>query len=168
MRKIEIRKLSKRYDVRKLNSDDVQMIYSFCKRNTQYYKYCGKEPTIELIEKDLEITPPGIPIEQKYYIGFFDNDKLVAVMDLEDGYPDEDYAYIGFFMMNHEKQGNGIGTQIITEVFKYLKELGFQKCMLGIDKDNPQSNHFWRKNGFEVIREVVQEEGTILVAEKEL
>ena len=39
MRKIEIRKLSKRYDVRKLNSDDVQMIYSFCKRNTQYYKY---------------------------------------------------------------------------------------------------------------------------------
>ena len=40
--------------------------------------------------------------------------------------------------------------------------------MLGIDKNNPQSNHFWRKNGFEVIREVVQEEGTILVAEKEL
>lgn len=24
----------------------------------------------ELIEKDIEITPPGIPIEQKYYIGF--------------------------------------------------------------------------------------------------
>ena len=30
----------------------------------------------ELIEKDIEITPPGIPIEQKYYIGFFDNDKF--------------------------------------------------------------------------------------------
>lgn len=46
------------------------MIYAFCKRNTQYYEYCGKEPSIELIEKDIEITPPGIPIEQKYYIGF--------------------------------------------------------------------------------------------------
>ena len=80
MRKIEIRKLSKRYDVRKLNSDDIQMIYSFCKRNTQYYKYCGKELTIELIEKDLEITPPGILIEQKYYIGFFDNGNLVAII----------------------------------------------------------------------------------------
>ena len=32
MRKIEIKKLSKRYDVRKLNSDDVQMIYTFCKK----------------------------------------------------------------------------------------------------------------------------------------
>ena len=50
----------------------------------------------ELIEKDIEITPPGIPIEQKYYIGFFDNDKLVAVMDLVDGYPTCDYVYIGF------------------------------------------------------------------------
>ena len=94
MRKIEIRKLSKRYDVRKLNSDDIQMIYSFCKGNTQYYKYCGKELTIELIEKDLEITPPGILIEQKYYIGFF--------------------------MMDCELQGKGIRSIIISEALEYL------------------------------------------------
>ena len=168
MHKIDIKKFSNRYDVRKLQYDDVELIYSFCKSNTQYYEYCGKEPSIELIERDLEITPPGLPIEQKYYIGFFDGDKLVAVMDLEDGYPEDHYAYIGFFMMEHELQGKGIGTQIISEVFEYLRELGFQKCMLGIDKDNPQSNHFWRKNGFEIIREVIQEEGTILVAEKQL
>lgn len=168
MYKIDIKMFSNRYDVRKLHQDDVELIYSFCKRNIQYYEYCGKEPSVELIERDLEITPPELSIEQKYYVGFFDRNKLVAVMDLEDGYPDEDYAYIGFFMMNHELQGNGIGTQIISEVFEYLRELGFQKCMLGIDKDNPQSNHFWKKNGFEVIREVVQEEGAILVAEKKL
>ena len=168
MHKIDIKKFSNRYDVRKLQHDEVALIYSFCKSNTQYYEYCGKEPSIELIERDLEITPPGLPIEQKYYIGFFDGDKLVAVMDLEDGYPEDHYAYIGFFMMEHELQGKGIGTQIISEVFEYLRELGFQKCMLGIDKDNPQSNHFWRKNGFEIIREVIQEEGTILVAEKQL
>ena len=71
-------------------------------------------------------------------------------------------------MMNSDMHGEGIGTKIILEVFEYLRELGFQKCMLGIDKDNPQSNHFWRKNGFEVIREVEQEEGTILVAERQL
>ena len=105
MKEIDIKKLSKRYTVRKLNLDDVQMIYAFCKRNTQYYEYCGKEPSIELIEKDIEITPPGIPIEQKYYIGFFDNDKLVAVMDLVDGYPTCDYVYIGFFMMVVFEQG---------------------------------------------------------------
>ena len=168
MHKIDIKMFSNRYDVRKLHHDDVDLIYSFCKRNIQYYEYCGKEPSVESIERDLEITPPELSIEQKYYVGFFDRNKLVAVMDLEDGYPDEDYAYIGFFMMNSELQGNGIGTQIISEIFEYLRKLGFRKCMLGIDKDNPQSNHFWKKNGFEVIREVVQEEGTILVAEREM
>ena len=168
MHNIDINKFSKRYNVRNLNHNDVEMIYSFCKSNTQYYEYCGKEPSIELIERDLKITPPDFPIEQKYYVGFFESDNLVAIMDLEDGYPDKDYAYIGFFMMNSELQGNGIGTQIISEIFEYLRELGFYKCMLGIDKDNPQSNHFWKKNGFEVVREVVQEEGTILVAEREM
>ncbi len=168
MKEIDIKKLSKRYTVRKLNLDDVQMIYAFCKRNTQYYEYCGKEPSIELIEKDIEIAPPGILIEQKYYIGFFDNDKLVAVMDLVDGYPACDYVYIGFFMMDCELQGNGIGSKIVSESLEYLSEQGFQKCQLGIDKDNPQSNHFWRKNGFEVIREVEIEEGIILAAEKQL
>ena len=61
MKRIEIKKLSEKYDIRKLNFDDVEMIYTFCKSNTQYYEYCGKELSIELIERDLRITPPGIP-----------------------------------------------------------------------------------------------------------
>ena len=71
-------------------------------------------------------------------------------------------------MMNRELQGLGIGSKIISEALAYLHGKGFEKCQLGIDRDNPQSNHFWRKNGFEVIREVKMEEGTILVAEKQL
>lgn len=166
--KIELRMFSKIYNVRKLNIDDVEMIYNLCKSNTQYYEYCGKELSIELIERDLEITPPGIPKEQKYYIGFFEDSKLIAIIDLIDGYPDSNCVYIGFFMMNSELQGAGIGSKIISEVLNYAKNQGFKKCQLGIDKDNPQSNHFWRKNGFEVIREVEIEEGIILVAEKQL
>ena len=168
MRKIEIRKLSKKYDVRKLNLDDVEIIYTFCKSNTQYYQYCGKNISKELIEHDIRITPPGIQMEQKYYIGFFENSMLVAIMDLIDGYPNSNSAFIGFFMMNRTLQGVGIGSRIISEVLNYLKEQSFEKCQLGIDKDNPQSNYFWRKIGFELIREVVQEEGVILVAEKQL
>lgn len=168
MDKIDIKNLSKRYNVRKLNLDDVEMIYTFCKRNTKYYEYCGKELSIELIENDLNIAPPNIPLEKKYYIGFFDNNSLVAIVDLITGYPNCDYVYIGFFMMNCDLQGKGIGSTIITEMLEYLHKQCFLKCQLGIDKNNPQSNHFWRKNGFEVIREIELDEGTILVAEKQL
>lgn len=168
MKKIEISQFSKQYDVRRLHFDDVEMIYAFCKSNTQYYAYCGKDISYELIESDMTIAPPGIPMERKYYIGFFEGGRLVAVMDLIDGYPDETCAYVGFFMMNRDLQGAGIGSGIIAEVLDYLKKQGFERCRLGIDKSNPQSNHFWRKNGFEVIREVVREEGTVLVAERQL
>lgn len=168
MKLIDIKKLSNKYQLRKLNQADVDMIYAFCKANTQYYEYCGKENSKELIEQDLELTPPGISAEQKYYVGFFEKEKLVAIMDLIDGYPDEDYAYIGFFMVNSGMQGVGEGSKIISEVFEYLQKLGFEKCMLAIDKDNPQSNHFWKKNGFEIIREVEIETGVVLVAERKI
>lgn len=49
-----------------------------------------------------------------------------------------------------------------------MKETGLKRVLLGIDKENPQSNAFWAKNGFSVIREVEQEEGAILLAEKGL
>ena len=38
--------------------------------------------------------------------------------------------------------------------------------MLGMDRDDPQSTHFWRKNGFRVVRELPQDEGIIQVAER--
>ena len=166
MKRVEVARLSNTYDVRKLTTDDVDMIHTFCAGNTQYYKYCGKELSVKLIENDLVALPPGISMEQKYYVGFFEKSKLIAVMDLIDGYPNAQTAYIGFFMMNHELQGQGIGTKIISEVFHYLHHLGFTHCRLGIDRDNPQSNHFWRKNSFQVIREVEYGSDFILVAEK--
>ena len=89
-------------------------------------------------------------------------------MDLIDGFPNDQTAYIGFYMINHELLGQGIGTKIISEVFHYLYQIGFTHCRLGIDRDNPQSNHFWKKNGFRVIREVMLEAGVILVSEKQL
>ena len=39
-------------------------------------------------------------MEDKYYLGFFAGDELVAVMDLILNYPKADIAFIGFFMMN--------------------------------------------------------------------
>lgn len=168
MKTLDLQTLSTRYAIRKLNFDDVEMILAFCQSNTQYYAYCGKAPTAELIRQDLQITPPGIPMEQKYYIGFFENHTLVAIMDLILGYPDSQSVFIGFFMMHIALQGAGIGSSIIAELLSAAKACGFQSCQLGIDQFNPQSNHFWRKNGFEVIREVVQEDGVIFVAQKYL
>ena len=165
---IDITKLSTNYHVYRLDDSDVDRIFELCMRNPQYYRYTEAEPTREEILKDLHITPPGIAASNKYYVGFYQDKELIAVMDLVDGYPKADIAYIGFFMMNLKYQGNQIGTAIISEVIDYLKSIGKTSVRLAIDKGNPQSSHFWKKNSFEVISETNVNGWNKLVAERKL
>ncbi len=163
---IDITKLSNHYVVRCLDSSDIDNIVELCRQNKEFYKHTEARPTSENIRDDMQATPPGIDLSSKYYFGFFDNQELVAVMDLVDGYPKADIAYIGFFMMNLKNQGKQIGTAIIGEVINYLESIGKTSVRLAIDKGNPQSTHFWKKNGFEIISEVDVNGWTKLVAEK--
>jgi hypothetical protein len=55
------------------------------------------------------------------------------------------------------------------EVYVHLKKSGFEHVRLGFAKGNPQSEHFWLKNGFERNDVEVPNEGyTVVVLEKEL
>ncbi len=165
---IDISRLSRAYDVRRLDDSDAEDILAFCRKNTLYYRYCGAEASLEQVRSDLHITPPGIGPEDKYYVGFFRDGQMAAVMDLIDGYPEPDIGFIGFFMMNADLQGKGTGSGIIAEVCACLKGLGKSAVRLGMAKDNPQATHFWKKNGFRVIQEADREGWTVLVAEKKL
>jgi len=97
--------------------------------------------------------PPGKTYEDKLYVGFFQEGFLVAVMDLILRHPDRETAFIGFFMMHSACQGKGTGSVIITECAAALRAQGFARIRLGVDKGNPQSNAFWRKNSFVVVDE---------------
>ena len=165
---IDISKLSKRYSVRILEEADIEMLVEICKQNTIFYEYTEARPTKENILDDMKETPPGIDMQDKYYFGFFDGRELVAIMDLIDGYPKAEIAYIGFFMMNPQYQGKQIGTAIIDEVIDYLLSTGKTSVRLAIDKGNPQSAHFWKKNGFDVLSEADVNGWTKLVAERKL
>ena len=165
---LDISGLSRRYAVRRMTDADADAILALCLQNTRFYDCCGQQPSRELVLNDLHMTPPGMDETSKYYVGFYDDSILVAVMDLIDGYPDPGTAFIGFFMMKKELQGQGLGTAIIGETAAYLKAIGKTAVRLAIDKDNPQSNHFWKKNGFHVLQEVERAGWTVLVAEKAL
>ena len=163
---IGVQSLSKEYRVRALDDSHVDEILALCRENELYYQYSGARISREQIISDLHIAPPGIPLSRKYYMGFYREEELLAVMDLIEGYPEDDIAYIGFFMVAAGIQGQGVGSQIICEAEEYLKETGMKAIRLGIDKGNPQSTAFWKKNGFRVIKEVDRNGHGILVAEK--
>lgn len=161
--------LSMRYTVRKLQKDDIPQIYELCSKNPLYYQYCPPFVSYESIEQDMNALPPGIAKTNKYYVGYFDDDHLLTVLDLIDGYPQKDIMFIGFFMCDIHRQKRGIGTAIITELLNSIKKLGYKSVRLGWVKGNPQAEHFWLKNGFVVLKET---SGTaadhIILAEKVL
>jgi RimJ/RimL family protein N-acetyltransferase len=145
---MEIDLLSNTFDVRRLGEEDIDLIYDLSCKNEIFYQYHPPFVTRESIREDMNALPPNKEHKDKYYVGFFENEVLVSIMDLILGYPEKEIAFIGLFMMNLEDQGKGIGSKIITESSRYLKTLGFDKIRLGVDKGNPQSNAFWKKNSF--------------------
>lgn len=163
---LTIKNMSKTYKVEKLTENDIETIYKLCQGNKLYYCYCQAETNREQILRDLYLRPEGVNEDNKYYLGFFKDEVLVAVLDILDAYPDEETCFIGFFMVNILYQGQGIGSEIIGSVLDYVKKIGKIKVRLGIDKGNPQSKAFWKKNGFKLIKEVESLGGTILLAEK--
>lgn len=165
---MNIKNISSKYDVCYLNNNNLDEILNILKDNPQFYKYTDSEPTKEEVINDMKITPPGIDISRKYYIGFYKSNELIAIMDLIDGYPSEDVAYIGFFMINNKYQGQGIGSSIIYDLERYLKEIGKKSIQLAIDKGNPQSTNFWQKNGFVVFEEIKKGNSIKLKAKKGL
>ncbi|WP_332527951.1 GNAT family N-acetyltransferase [Niameybacter sp.] len=140
--------LSSKYSVKKLSEEDVPKILTVCKGNPTYYKYFKQDPTSEDITESLTALPPNKTMEDKYFVGLYEGDSLVAILDLIAGYPNEDVAYIGWFMMNQAFQGAGVGTRIIEEVMAYLKSKHFRQVQLGYIKGNAQAKSFWIKNNF--------------------
>ncbi len=150
---MDINLLSKSFEVRRLGRNDVDMIHDMSCKNEIYYKYHPPFVTRESIIEDMEALPPQKNYHDKYYIGFFEEDSLVANMDLILAYPTEEIAFIGLFMTNIKYQNKGIGSDIIRDTCNYLKQLGYKKVRLGVDKGNPQSYSFWCKNNFRVVSE---------------
>ncbi|MCM1155093.1 MAG: GNAT family N-acetyltransferase [Roseburia sp.] len=152
---MEIHKLSTAYKVSVLSESDIPTILSLCQKNPQYYRYCPPAVSDESIRNDMQALPEGKPAADKYYLGFWNDTRLIAVMDLIMAYPDKETAFIGFFMMNMDMQGKGIGSKIIEEACDYLKEQ-FSFIRLGVVEGNKQAEHFWRKNGFVPTGQITQ------------
>lgn len=168
-RMIDVAKFSDHYRVRCLHYADIPVIYALCKGNPQYYKYCPPFVTEQSILDDMKALPPGKDYPDKYYVGYFDGEKLIAVMDFIMAYPDEETAFIGFFMTDSSVQSAGVGSGIIDGLCRYLKDTGLSGIKLGWVSSNPQAVHFWHKNGFKETGITYHTENyTVTVARKEL
>ena len=98
---MNINSLSQKYSVRKLDENDVDIIYD---------QYHPPFVTRESILDDMGALPPGKGYDDKFYVGFFENDSLVGLMDLILDYPEKEISFIGLFMTDTRYQNRGVGS----------------------------------------------------------
>lgn len=163
---LKIEGLSKSYEVKKITEDELNEVYQLCAGNPVYYKYCPPNISIDSIKQDMYALPRNKTMDDKFYVGIYDKDKLIGILDLILDYPKVDSTFIGFFMVNKEYQGRGIGTKIIDDVLEYLKNIGYIEVNLAYAKGNEQSENFWLKNEFEKTGQEVQRDTYIAVKMK--
>lgn len=164
---MNITSLSNEFTVKQLTEDDIEAIYTLCAGNPLYYEYCPPAVSKERIQSELTELPPHTDASCKHFVGFYEGQSLIAVMDLIDGYPDSDIAYIGFFMTDASTQNKGLGSRIIESTCSYLASAGFSSVQLAWMKGNPQSEHFWLKNKFTTIKETSSNVAeSVLLAER--
>ena len=147
---LDYQKLSSRYAVRRLGDADTDEILALCRENTQFYAYCQAQPTKEQVQSDLRLLPPGVARADKYYLGFYQGNTLIAVMDLVDGYPEKSTAFIGFFMMKKALQGQGLGSALLADAI--TRSLGIADSLgakaLVVDPADGAARSFYERHGF--------------------
>ncbi|NQN91381.1 GNAT family N-acetyltransferase [Streptococcus suis] len=162
---MKISQCSNHYQVRKLADADLEQVLALYQTNPLYFEHFPPLPSLESLANDLVDCPPGKELSDKYFLGFWDTERLVAILDLIDGYPTEDTAYIGLFMVDSKLASQGLGSKVIAELLTQLAT-HFKKVRLGYVESNPQASHFWSKVGFCPTGEVKELAGkTIILAE---
>ncbi len=145
----DIGMLSSEFAVRRITEAEISEVYRLCRENRRYYRNLKTKPTLRGLTEVISEVPEGTAPEAKHFVGFYDGEgRLTAILDLITGYPEDDDAFIGWFMVDANMQGRGIGSQIFADVRAAMSGQGFDFLSVGVSKENSDAIDFWQKQGF--------------------
>lgn len=139
-----------------LTREDIPLVLKLYESNPLYFYYCPPTPSGVEVWEDMTRLPPGKSSEDKFFLGFWKGRDLVAVMDFVYGYPDKETVFIGLFMVDSSWQDRGVGSRLIVDSLAFFSKK-YHKVRLACVKGNPQSENFWKKQGFLLTGEEAQE-----------
>ena len=155
---LDVNALSTSHDVRTITPAEISDVYGLCKSNQKYYTRLHDAPTVESLTRIISCVPEGAAGNDKHFVGFYDGEQLVAVLELITGYPESNDAFIGWFMVDAMFQRQGIGSQIFADVRAAVAAQGYDYLSLFCEKENDTAIAFWKAQGF---RETDQHNGNI-------
>ncbi len=92
--------------------------------------------------------PPKKTIEEKYLYGVFDNNSLIAAIDIVLNYPEKGEWIIGLLLIHPKTRGIGLGKELHNLIEKLAINEGAEKLTIGVMEQNTNALIFWNKIGY--------------------
>ena len=90
-------------------------------------------------------------------------DKYIASCDLVYDYGEyterNNKVYLSRLIVKKDYRNKGIGQELLNYMIKLCKEKGYQQITVGVDTDNENAVHIYKKFGFEIYETATDEYG---------
>ena len=154
---------------RRLKEEDLPELLTFCLENEAYFSYIRSTPQTETLRQQLTVLPTNTVPEQKFFIGLWEKNSLVAIADLIMDWPRAGVVYVGWFMVARALQSKGFGRHLEAQLSSWLKATGYHTLRLACVEDNLPGFAFWERCGFlPTGQRCNQDAYSVLLLEKEL
>lgn len=145
----QLRRRLPQYELCEGSREHLRDIYRLITGNEEFLKSTqAHEQTMEECEEALVARPPRVAAENKHFLVIYENGECVALLDYLEGYPEKETAYIGLFIVDASKHGNGIGRRINDAFMRSAQCCGYRNIKLGYYRRNESGYWFWRKNRY--------------------
>lgn len=149
----EINKRLTEFEVVQIEEKHFNDLYKLQLTNPKYFSNMqDHEVTFEECINGTSVLPPNIEMDQKYYLGFYRNDKLNVIADIITGFPKDNVVWIGLLMVDSSLKRKGLGRKTLNAIIEVTSSLGYESLQIGVLENNSNALEFWKAMNFKEIR----------------
>jgi len=149
----ELKKQLSDCEITTISKHNFEQVFEVYDTNQEFFLLTqDRKATLDSSINDIDAVPPNCGAEQKVYVSIWKSGKIVGVMDLIEGYPEETAFWIGLLLIHGDMQGKSIGSKIVRAVLNAAEASGYESAQLGVIENNAKAISFWQKHGFNVLR----------------
>ncbi len=128
---------------------DANAVLDLYRRAADYVAFeSGREVGMDLVEEFFTDAPPGGDPATSLKLGFFEAGRLLGIVDLAFGYPEERDAYVGLLLLAGEARGRGVGRRFLRHLEEEARRRGARRLLLAVLEGNARGRAFWERERF--------------------
>ncbi|MDZ5470900.1 GNAT family N-acetyltransferase (plasmid) [Bacillus sp. 31A1R] len=104
--------------------------------------------------------------KERYLIEYVD--KYIGIVDFIMKNPRDDKPWLGLFIIHQDWTGKGLSEEAFNVYESLMKSRGIKEVRLGCFVNNERGLHFWKKQKFEIVKEIEFKDKPMYVLEKKL